>query len=111
MSMLNTRFKRWAQVIDARRSAGVCSPVLTRAHPCSILAIGCKDAVIARKVDSGLRHQGSEVGNGRSCASLRPRHTIHPVHKIQGFEDDMGRTIAVGCFELVVAKEYLVILK
>jgi len=24
-SMLNTRFKRWAQVIEARRSVGVCS--------------------------------------------------------------------------------------
>ena len=36
-----------------------------------------------------------------SCASLRPQHTVHPVHKIQRFEYDVSRTIAVRCFELV----------
>ncbi len=63
--------------------------------------MGCEDPVIAGEIDSWFGYQGSEVGNGRSCASLRPRHTVHPVHKIQWFEDDVSRTIAVGCFELV----------
>ena len=36
-----------------------------------------------------------------SCASLRPRHTVHPVHKIQWFEYHMGGAVVVGRFEFV----------
>ena len=48
-----------------------------------------------------LGHQCDQFSDGRSCASLRPRHTVHPVHKIQKFKQDMGGTIAIRCFELV----------
>jgi len=46
--------------------------------------MGRKYPVIVGEIDSGLGYQGSEAGN-----------------EIQWFEDDVGRTIAVGCFELV----------
>jgi hypothetical protein len=41
------------------------------------------------QVDSGLGYQGNQPGDGCSCASLRPRHTVHPVHNIQRFKYDM----------------------
>ncbi len=65
------------------------------------IGIRRENSMIAGEMDSWFGYQGSEVGNGHSCASLRPRHTVHPVHKIQWFEYDVGRTIAVGYFELV----------
>jgi len=66
-----------------------------------VFAIRCKCPMKTGQMDSWFRYQGDQPGDGRSCASLRPRHTVHPVHKIQGFEDDVGGAIAVGCFELV----------
>ena len=36
-----------------------------------------------------------------SCASLRPRHTVYPVHKIQWLKNDMRRAIPSGCFQLI----------
>jgi hypothetical protein len=45
--------------------------------------------------------EGDQPGDGRSCASLRPRHTVRPVHNIQRFEYHMCGAIIVRCFELV----------
>jgi hypothetical protein len=38
---------------------------------------------------------------GRSCASLRPRHTVLPVHKVEGLEDDMGSAVSEGSLQLI----------
>jgi hypothetical protein len=53
------------------------------------------------KVYTWFGHQGNQPGDGRSCASLRPRHTVHPVHKIQWLKYDVRRAIAPGCFQLI----------
>jgi hypothetical protein len=53
------------------------------------------------KVDSGFGYQGNQSGDGRFCASLRPRHTVRPGHKIQGLKYDMGGAIAPGCFQFI----------
>jgi len=53
------------------------------------------------KVNSRLGHQGRQLGNRRSCASLRPRHTVHPVHKVQRFEAHMGSAVSKGRLEVI----------
>ena len=63
--------------------------------------MGREHTMKASEVNSWLGHQGDQSGDGRSCASLRPRHTVHPVHKVQWFKQDVGGAIAVGCFELI----------
>jgi hypothetical protein len=48
------------------------------------------------------------LGNcSRHCSTscipvvVRPRHTVHPVHKIQWLKYDMCGAIAPGCFQLI----------
>ena len=70
-------------------------------HINTVFAVGGKNPVEAGQVYSRFRHQCRQLGNGRSCASLRPRHTVHPVHKIQRLKDDVGSAVVVGRLELV----------
>ena len=53
------------------------------------------------QVDSGLRHQSGQSYNGRSCASLRPRHTVYPAHKVERFEDHMGGAVTEWCLQFI----------
>ena len=46
-----------------------------------------------REIQARPRHQGSQTGDSRSCASLRQRHTVHPVHKVQRLQHHVGRPI------------------
>ncbi len=46
-----------------------------------MVAVRCKDAVIAREVDPRARDQGGQLGD-----------------EIQGLEDDVGGAVAVGSF-------------
>jgi hypothetical protein len=74
MSILNTRFRRCAQVIEARRSAaagssaccrdGLASPTpLGRCHPRAVLAVGREHAVKTRQIHPRLRHQRCKPGD------------------------------------------------
>ncbi len=49
-----------------------------------VFVIGCNYAVIVGEIDPGPGYQGSEAGD-----------------EIQRYEDHMGGSIAVGCFEFV----------
>ena len=112
MSMLNTRFKRCAQVIamdgmyagfaGAKTGHGrpafagrgvfrrmqrvglVALAVLGRRHLRTMRAVGGENAVEAGQVDPGLGHQGDKPGD-----------------EIQRFEDDLRGAIAVRRLELV----------
>ena len=69
MSMSNTRFRRCAQVMDARHSAGLCSspsPLALGLLPLPRLADGCKHAVKTRQFHSGLGNQRRENDVGRA---------------------------------------------
>ncbi len=59
----------------------------------AVFSVGDKHTMEACQVDSGLRHQRRQSCNGRSCASLRPRHTVHPVHKVERLKDHMRGAI------------------
>jgi hypothetical protein len=114
MSISNTRFNRFAHVIEARFSAGVWSltpsdlvllrlPRLAGVTSARYLLLGApkvgalgEHAVKTGQVNSGPGHQSDQPGYGRSCASLRPRHTVHPVHNIQWLEYDMGCAVTPG---------------
>jgi hypothetical protein len=61
----------------------------------------CKHPVKSCQIHPWLGDQSSQSGYRRSCASLRPRHTVLPVHKIQRFEDHMGGAIAERSLQLV----------
>ena len=64
MSMLNTRFRRYAQVMAARRSAGVVSrraglvalTALGGRHLCTMRAVRGENAVTSPQVDTRLGH-------------------------------------------------------
>jgi hypothetical protein len=47
------------------------------------------------EVESWPGHEGGQPGDDRSCASLRPRHTVHPEHKVQRFQHHVGRASCV----------------
>lgn len=68
-------------------------------HP--IFAVRREYSMKSGQVDSRLRHQGIQSRHGPSCASLRPRHTVHPAHKIQWLENDMGSAVSEWCFEFI----------
>jgi len=88
--MLSWRFALfWGWVFFAFTPPG-------RRHQRTVLAIGCKHTMKAGQVNPGFRHQRNQSRDGHSCASLRPRHTVHPVDKIQRFKNDMGPTVAPG---------------
>ena len=53
------------------------------------------------EVDARFRDQGGKARDGRSCASLRPRHTVHPVHKIQRLEDDVRGAVLIGGLQCI----------
>ena len=73
MSILKTRLRRFAQVIDARRSAGdgpfldyfglVASAPLWGCHQRPVLSVGCKHTVETCQIDSGFWHQSRQVRN------------------------------------------------
>jgi hypothetical protein len=49
-------------------------------HPCTVVAIGCKDTMETGQVDSGFGNQSDQPGD-----------------EIQRFEYDMGRAVGTGC--------------
>ena len=95
MSMLNTRLSRCAQVIDARRSAGVGSyesggarrfpplPPLGGCHSRTGLAVRRKDPMKPHEVDFGLRHQRGESDN-----------------EVERLKDNVRGAITIGRFQL-----------
>ena|GEM_PF-2729035 len=48
------------------------------------MVAGSKDTVVSGEVDSGPGHQGNQTGD-----------------EVQGFEDYMGRAIAIRCLQLI----------
>jgi len=64
MSMLNTRFRRFAQVIAAWCSAKVLSSGLP------LFAVRCKYPMEAGEVHSGLRYQGGHSGDESSGSNM-----------------------------------------
>jgi len=60
----------------------------------TVFTIGGEDTMETGEVKSGLGDQCEQPGDGRSCASMRPRHTVHPVHKIQRLENNLRCSIA-----------------
>ena len=111
MSMANTRLRRcahWtgspgaAEHKDVRewpthRRTGLIAvhpaPRSPWHHHVPMLEVRRKYPVKARQVKPRTRHQGSQAGDGRSCASLRPRHTVHPEHKIQRLQHHVDRSV------------------
>jgi len=75
------------------RFVGIDAPGAPRHDPLAMLEVGGEDPVKASEVQSRAWHQCRKAGNGRSCASLRPRHTVHPEHKVQRFQHHVGRPI------------------
>ena len=67
-----------------------CAARPVRNNAGAVFAVRRKEAVEAGEIQSGAWHQGSQPGDGRSCASMRPRHTVHPEHKVQRLQDDVG---------------------
>lgn len=94
MSILNTRFKRWAQVIAAwrwvkLRSSASFSLLAPLAPSCGcdqswMFAIGSEHAVESSQIDTGFGHQGRQPGN-----------------EVQRLEDHMSSPIAERSLELV----------
>ena len=55
------------------------------------VAFAC--AMKARQIETRPGDERGESGHGRSCASLRPRHTVHPVHIIQRLQHHVGSAV------------------
>ena len=67
------------------------APLLLTLRVRRAVAFAC--AVKSSEVEPGSRDERDESSHGRSCASLRPRHTVHPEHKIQRFQHHVGRAV------------------
>jgi hypothetical protein len=67
------------------------APLLLTLRVRRAVTLAC--AVKAGEVQPGAWHECGESCHGRSCASLRPRHTVHPEHKIQRLQHHMGRAV------------------
>jgi len=72
-----------------------------RGYPDTVVAVGREHTVEAGQVHPGFGHQGRQLRDGRSCASMRPRHTVHPVHKIHPPENHMGEPLAAQVPQLL----------
>ena len=61
---------------------GIDVPGAPRHDAVAVLEIWREYPVKAGEFQPGAWHECGESRDGRSCASLRPRHTVHPEHKI-----------------------------
>ena len=96
ISILNTRLRRCAQVIEAWRFAGVPSSVLLsswcfftfaafcRCYQSTMFAVWRENTMESSQVNPGLRHQGNK-----------------PSHEMQWLEDDVGSAIPIRCLQLI----------
>lgn len=78
------------------RVVGVDSPGTPWHDAFAMLEVWGEYPVEAGEIQTRPGDQGGQPGDGRSCASLRPRHTVHPVHKVERFQHHVGRTITEG---------------
>jgi hypothetical protein len=105
MSIWNTHFSRCAQPIDCRFSAALCGACGGRLpRPLNVtcdrsLLFGANTPWNRVKFTHGLGTSAANLAMAtpaHPCASLRPWHTVHPVHKVQWIEVHVGGAISIG---------------